>query len=76
MKSKKEEANQDQETPKLDVTKESTEDKIDASELSECNGRELGESNQDSLKPRYSKVKFKIYRNQTIIIIVIGQLTD
>ena len=57
MKSKREEADQDQETPKLDVTKESTEDKIDASELSECNGRELGESNQDSLKPRYSKVK-------------------
>ena len=63
MKSKQEEADQDQETPKLDVTKESTEDKIDASELSECNGRELGESNQDSLKPRYSKVKLKIYRN-------------
>ena len=59
MKSKQEKADQGQETPKLDVTKESTEDKIDASELSECNGRELGESNQDSLKPRYSKVKFK-----------------
>ena len=43
VKSKKEEANQDQETPKLDVTKESTEDKIDASERSECNRRELGE---------------------------------
>ena len=56
------------------MTKESTENKKDTSELIECNGRELGESNQDSLKPRYSK--FKIYRNQTIIIIVIGQLTD
>ena len=43
MKSKREEADQDQETPKLDVTKESTEDKIDASERSECNRRELGE---------------------------------
>ena len=43
MKSKQEKADQGQETPKLDVTKESTEDKIDASELSECNGRELGE---------------------------------
>ena len=50
MKSKKEEANQDQETPKLDVTKESTEDKIDASELSECNGRELGAWNTATVK--------------------------
>ena len=65
MESKQEEADQDQETPKLDV--ESTEDKIDTSELIECNGRELGESNQDSLKPRYSNVKFKNYRNQTIL---------
>ena len=69
MESKQEEADQDQETPKLDVTKESTEDKIDASERSECNRRELGESNQDSLKPRYSKVKVKIYLNQTIFLI-------
>ena len=52
MKSKQEKADQGQETPKLDVTKESTEDKIDTSELSECNGIELGESNQDSREPR------------------------
>ena len=58
MESKQEEADLDQETPKLDVTKESAENKKDISELIECNGRELGESNQDSLKPCYSNVKF------------------
>ena len=60
--SKQEEADQDQETPKLDVTRESTENKKDTSELSECNVGKLGELNQDSLKPCYSKVKLKIYR--------------
>ena len=55
--SKQEEADLDQETPKLDVTRESTENKKDTSELIECNERELGESNQDSWKPRYSNVK-------------------
>ena len=58
------------------MTKESTENKKDTSELIECNGREVGESDQDSVKPCYNKVKFEIYRKQTIIIIVIGQLTD
>ena len=76
-----EEADQDQETPKLDVTKESTENKKDTSELIECNERELGESNLDSLKPGYSKAKFKnlskakIIRNQSIRVVkIIGEI--
>ena len=59
MESKQEETDQDQQTPKLVVTKESTEKKKDTSELSECNERELGESNLGSLKPGYTKVKSK-----------------
>ena len=58
MESKQEEADLDQETPKPDGTKESWENQKDISELIKCNGRELGESNQDSWKPRYSNVKF------------------
>ena len=60
--SKQEQADQDQDTPKLEDTRKSTENRKDTSELSECNVGKLGESNQDSLKPCYSKVKLKIYR--------------
>ena len=81
MKSKQEEADQDQETPKLDVTKESTEDKnqseakirnhwtINTSELSECNVSSLGELNQNSWKPHHSKAKSKSIgiQNQKLI---------
>ena len=62
MESKQEQADQDQDTPKLEDTRKSTENRKDTSELSECNVGKLGESNQDSLKPCYSKVKLKIYR--------------
>ena len=42
MESKQEETDQDQQTPKLVVTKESKEKKKDTSELSESNEKELG----------------------------------
>ena len=66
MESKQEEADLDQETPKPDETKESSENKKDISELIKCNGRELGKSKQDSWKPRYSNVKVQNNRTQTI----------
>ena len=57
--SKQEQADQNQNTPKLEDTKKSKENRKDTSELSECNVGKLGELNQNSLKPYHSKVKSK-----------------
>ena len=57
--SKQEQADQNQNTPKLEDTKKSKENRKDTSELSECNVGKLGELNQNSWKPHHSKVKSK-----------------
>ena len=65
MESKQEETDQDQQTPKLVVTKESTEKKKDTSELSESNGKEFGrfKSWQRETWLHQSEIQ-KIYRKQ------------
>ena len=64
MESKQEQADQDQDTPKLEDTRKSTENRKDTSELSECNVSSLGELNQNSWKPHHSKAKSKSIGSQ------------
>ena len=64
MESKQEQADQNQNTPKLEDTEKSKENRKDTSELSECNVSSLGELNQNSWKPHHSKAKLKSIGNQ------------
>ena len=73
MESKQEQADQNQDTPKLEDTKKSTENRKDTSELSECNVGKLGELKKDSLKPYHSKVKSK---NPSEVKIKINQVIN
>ena len=80
MESKQEETDQDQQTPKLVVTKESTEKKKDTSKLSESNEKEFGRIKSWQLETWLyqseikKSIESKIVKNQSIQVVkIIGE---